>query len=249
MKKPVPSPAPPSESEEQANQTQPRRRTNGGPSMSFSGIQLSSSISTQGLGNSGGSSSGSSGGGGGSSTTGGGGSTASGSNPSLPPSASSSLGSLRSLLAGSFVEDFICVSEFAEQHGPVPLLVVPKDGECGFNLNTYVVRIMAANYQKQACDVGEFAEDAQVALSEPTEDAQCYVSSSRRGGSGNGSGGSSRCRLRDWVVRSLADRPTPIDSSRTGAPSDVARHQRAWIRPADMHQLHYTRPDQGHDQL
>jgi hypothetical protein len=66
------------------------------------------------------------------------------------PSPSSSSQSLRSLLnAGSFIDDFICISEFAEQHGPVPLLVVPKGGERGFNLSNYVVRIMAANYQKQ----------------------------------------------------------------------------------------------------
>mgnify|MGYP001068183038 CR=1 FL=1 len=76
----------------------------------------------------------------------------------------------------SFTEDFICISEFSEIVGPVPLFCIPENATGNFNLEKFVIRIMAVDYQNKAQDAGTFMEDTQVVISEASEDAHAYVS-------------------------------------------------------------------------
>jgi hypothetical protein len=115
----------------------------------------------------------------------------------LIPAANSSSSSLP-LLNGSaivnepsFLRDFVLISEFSELEGPVPLVVMPEGGEGKFNINDFVLRIMAVDYQNKGNDLGmyiflgcdlltcllaSFSEDTQVVLSEDKESAFAYVS-------------------------------------------------------------------------
>jgi len=76
----------------------------------------------------------------------------------------------------SFVDDFICVSEFSEIVGPVPLFCIPENAKGSFNIEKFVIRIMAVDYQNKG-DPGAFVDDTQVVISEPTENAFAYVGS------------------------------------------------------------------------
>eukprot|EP01089_Gocevia_fonbrunei_P013417 TRINITY_DN3447_c0_g1_i1.p1 TRINITY_DN3447_c0_g1~~TRINITY_DN3447_c0_g1_i1.p1 ORF type:complete len:244 (-),score=58.89 TRINITY_DN3447_c0_g1_i1:28-759(-) len=77
---------------------------------------------------------------------------------------------------GSFTEDFICVSEFSEIVGPVPLFCVPADDAFGkFNLERFVIRIMAVDNNQKNCETGSLMEDTQAVISETDEDAFAYV--------------------------------------------------------------------------
>ncbi len=75
----------------------------------------------------------------------------------------------------SFTDDFICLSEFSEIVGPVPLFCIPEKARGNFNLEKFVIRIMAVDNQTKSCDPGSFADDTQVVISEPSEDAFAYV--------------------------------------------------------------------------
>lgn len=75
----------------------------------------------------------------------------------------------------SFTEDFICISEFSEIVGPVPLFCIPDKAVGSFNLEKFVIRIMAVDYQNKVQDTGSFMEDTQVVISETSEDAYAYV--------------------------------------------------------------------------
>lgn len=77
--------------------------------------------------------------------------------------------------APSFTDDFICVSEFSEIVGPVPLFCIPESGKGSFNIEKFVIRIMAVDYQNKSCDPGAFVDDTQVVITEPTENAFAYV--------------------------------------------------------------------------
>lgn len=76
----------------------------------------------------------------------------------------------------SFSEDFVCISEFSEIVGPVPLFCIPENATGNFNLEKFVIRIMAVDYQNKAQDAGSIMEDTQVVISEASEDAHAYVS-------------------------------------------------------------------------
>ncbi len=58
------------------------------------------------------------------------------------------------ILEPTFLNDFILISEFSELVGPVPLSVIPEGGEGKFNLNDFVLRIMAVDYQNKSNDLG-----------------------------------------------------------------------------------------------
>ena len=76
----------------------------------------------------------------------------------------------------SFAGDFIVISEFSEQVGPVPLYVIPEWGAEGtFNLNGFVLKIMAVDFQNKTNDPQSYLKDSQVAMPEPSEDAYTYV--------------------------------------------------------------------------
>jgi len=75
----------------------------------------------------------------------------------------------------TFLDDFICISEFSEQEGPVPLEIIPDGNQSSFNINNFVVKIMAVDYQNKSFDVGMAAEDTQFVMPEPTEEAYAYV--------------------------------------------------------------------------
>eukprot|EP00003_Mantamonas_plastica_P001025 TRINITY_DN1076_c0_g1_i2.p1 TRINITY_DN1076_c0_g1~~TRINITY_DN1076_c0_g1_i2.p1 ORF type:complete len:744 (+),score=241.92 TRINITY_DN1076_c0_g1_i2:853-3084(+) len=78
------------------------------------------------------------------------------------------------MAAPTFEQDFIILSEFSEQEGPIPLLVVPQGAEGRFNLNSFVLRIMAVDYQ-QKTEAGLAPEDTQVMICEQSEGAFAYV--------------------------------------------------------------------------
>eukprot|EP01102_Stenamoeba_stenopodia_P008431 TRINITY_DN2423_c0_g1_i1.p1 TRINITY_DN2423_c0_g1~~TRINITY_DN2423_c0_g1_i1.p1 ORF type:complete len:791 (+),score=161.09 TRINITY_DN2423_c0_g1_i1:326-2698(+) len=75
----------------------------------------------------------------------------------------------------TFLDDFICISEFSEQEGPVPLVIIPDGNQSNFNINNFVVKIMAVDYQNKSFDIGAAAEDTQFVMPEPSEDAYAYV--------------------------------------------------------------------------
>lgn len=77
--------------------------------------------------------------------------------------------------AFSFTDDFVCISEFSEIVGPVPLFCIPDKGTGNFNLEKFVIRIMAVDYQNKTQDAGSIMEDTQVVISEASEDAHAYV--------------------------------------------------------------------------
>lgn len=76
-----------------------------------------------------------------------------------------------------FQQDFICISEFCEQQGPIPIFTIPQKGEGKFDLNSFVVRIQASDHTRKVDrgDHGSFcrAEDTQVYLAD--QGAFAYV--------------------------------------------------------------------------
>jgi hypothetical protein len=76
----------------------------------------------------------------------------------------------------SFDGDFIIISEFSEQVGPVPIDIIPDWNSAGtFDLNTFVLKIMAVDFQSKSNDPQSYLKDSQVAMPEPNEDAYTYV--------------------------------------------------------------------------
>lgn len=75
----------------------------------------------------------------------------------------------------SFTGDFIVVSEFSEKVGPIPLYVIPEGGEGTFNLNDFVLKIMAVDVQNKSNDPQSYLKDSQVVMPEPSENAFAYV--------------------------------------------------------------------------
>jgi hypothetical protein len=80
----------------------------------------------------------------------------------------------------SFDADFIIISEFSEQVGPVPIDIVPRwddgwDAAGTFDLNSFVLKIMAVDFQSKSNDPASYLKDSQVAMPEPNEDAYTYV--------------------------------------------------------------------------
>ncbi len=57
----------------------------------------------------------------------------------------------------SFTHDFVLISEFSELEGPVPLFIVPELSatQIRFNLNDFVLKIMAVDYQNKSTDVSK----------------------------------------------------------------------------------------------
>jgi hypothetical protein len=80
----------------------------------------------------------------------------------------------------SFAGDFIVISEFSEQVGPVPLYVIPEGTEGTFNLNAFVLKIMAVDFQNKTNDPQSYLKDSQVVMPEPNEDAIAYVCNTRK---------------------------------------------------------------------
>lgn len=81
----------------------------------------------------------------------------------------------------SFSGDFIVISEFSEVVGPIPLFVIPEWGAEGtFNLNSFVLKIMAVDTQNKSNDPQTYFKDSQGVIPEPSEDAYAYVCSSGR---------------------------------------------------------------------
>ncbi|KNC47452.1 uncharacterized protein AMSG_02469 [Thecamonas trahens ATCC 50062] len=75
----------------------------------------------------------------------------------------------------SFVTDFIVVGEFSEQEGPVPLMILPdEDAAGGFDTASFVVRTLAADYQRSS-DPSNSPDDSQVVFTIPSEDATAYI--------------------------------------------------------------------------
>jgi hypothetical protein len=58
----------------------------------------------------------------------------------------------------NFIDDFILVSEFSELEGPVPLFYIPDIGtpQGTFNVNEFVLRIMAVDYQNKSTDLSMY---------------------------------------------------------------------------------------------
>lgn len=78
----------------------------------------------------------------------------------------------------SFDGDFIIISEFSEQVGPVPIDIIPEWNAAGtFDLNSFVLKIMAVDFQSKSNDPHSYLKDSQVAMPEPGEDAYTYVCS------------------------------------------------------------------------
>ncbi len=75
----------------------------------------------------------------------------------------------------SFDGDFIVISEFSEKEGPVPLQVIPDKGEGTFNLNSFVLKIMAVDFQNKSNDPQSYLKDSQAVIPEAGEDAFAYV--------------------------------------------------------------------------
>jgi hypothetical protein len=73
-------------------------------------------------------------------------------------------------------KDFIVLSEFSEQVGPVPVLVKPEKGAGLFDVSSFSVRIMSSDMQRSLSG-GSFAfsEDTQVILSEKADGLYAYV--------------------------------------------------------------------------
>lgn len=76
----------------------------------------------------------------------------------------------------SFDGDFIIISEFSEQVGPVHLYIIPEGAEGTFNVNSFVLKIMAVDFQNKSNDPQSYLKDSQVAMPEPSADAYTYVS-------------------------------------------------------------------------
>lgn len=74
--------------------------------------------------------------------------------------------------------DFILLSEFSELEGPVPLEVIPEGYAHGFDLNSFVLRIMAVDYQNKAVDLASASEDTQVVVSDVKDQVYAYVCNS-----------------------------------------------------------------------
>ncbi|XP_064404897.1 uncharacterized protein LOC135350111 isoform X2 [Halichondria panicea] len=71
-------------------------------------------------------------------------------------------------------QDFIILSEFSEQVGPVPIQLIPEDGNRGkFDASQFSVRIMTSDYQSSSGKL--VGEDTQVLLSEKKENVFAYV--------------------------------------------------------------------------
>lgn len=73
-----------------------------------------------------------------------------------------------------FDKDFIIVSEFSEQVGPIPISIVPENGSGTFDTSHFSVRIMSSDFQGTT---GKFSVslDTQVILSEKMDGAFAYV--------------------------------------------------------------------------
>jgi hypothetical protein len=49
--------------------------------------------------------------------------------------------------------DFVLVSEFSELEGPVALKIVPPGAEGRFNIDEFVLKIMAVDHQNKTTDI------------------------------------------------------------------------------------------------
>jgi hypothetical protein len=77
----------------------------------------------------------------------------------------------------NFLSDFILVSEFSELEGPVPLFVIPEGSQGRFNINDFVLRIMAVDYHNNKnSDITQLSADSQLFLVQPSENSVAYVS-------------------------------------------------------------------------
>ncbi|KAJ4460701.1 hypothetical protein PAPYR_2929 [Paratrimastix pyriformis] len=78
--------------------------------------------------------------------------------------------------AAKFLSDFLIVTEFNEQEGPIPLLVVPESAVGSFSINNFAVRIMAmaVDYQSKF-EADALPTDSDVVLSDETENLYAYV--------------------------------------------------------------------------
>ena len=81
-------------------------------------------------------------------------------------SRSSSQSSLHSAIntVDGFIGDFICLSEFKEDEGPVPVLIHPEKGEGSFDISSFVIKIMAVDYQYSTSADFNQVEDIQAIL-------------------------------------------------------------------------------------
>eukprot|EP01133_Synstelium_polycarpum_P012170 gene12170-14245_t len=81
----------------------------------------------------------------------------------ISPHTSMQFGSMGSFGAGR-KGDFIVLSEFSEQTGPVALNVIPDQFPLydGFDLSKYVVKIMSVDFQNKTNDLRTYAKDAQM---------------------------------------------------------------------------------------
>lgn len=81
----------------------------------------------------------------------------------------------KALKKESFEGDFIIVSEFSEQVGPVDLYIIPEGAAGSFNVSSFVLKIMAVDFQNKSNDPQSYLKDSQVAMPEPGENAYTYV--------------------------------------------------------------------------
>lgn len=68
--------------------------------------------------------------------------------------------------------DFICISAFSEQDGPVVVKVIPNDGPKSIDVDSYVLKLMSVDVNNQTT-TNIFAKDTQSVISE--SGAQAYV--------------------------------------------------------------------------
>jgi len=69
------------------------------------------------------------------------------------------------------IDDFIVLSEFSEQAGPIALTLVPDQfhfGMLDFDLSKYVVKIMSVDFQNKTNDLKTYAKDAQMFFTLPS---------------------------------------------------------------------------------
>src|SRR3989338_2048308 len=71
--------------------------------------------------------------------------------------------------------DFICISEFSELLGPVVTELIPNVQNKNINLDDFVVRIQAADWQNRGSMELNESPDSQVILYDPSSDIYAYV--------------------------------------------------------------------------
>lgn len=77
----------------------------------------------------------------------------------------------RTLLSG----DFILIAEFAENEGPKPVMMIPKNAGENFDVNAFAVHVMSVDYTQSRGSNFSIVEDTQLFLTERKDGIYAYV--------------------------------------------------------------------------